>query len=125
MKCESPGAARIRLGQRFPGAPDHDPCLASLRLAPMSGVVIVASSSTCPVLVACDLSAPFVGIFLRGHAPGEKFCRRGSVSRGLLEIGHNVARGIVVGEAMGPEEDREGAVRIFVNTNGRLDEVRP
>jgi hypothetical protein len=85
----------------------------------------VASSSTCPVFVARDVSAPFLGFFLSGGVPPErKICRRGSVSRGLLEVGEDVAHGIVVGQAMGAEKDREGAMRIFVNTNGRLDEVR-
>jgi hypothetical protein len=61
--------------------------------------------------------------FSPGHAPG-KNRRRGSLSRGLLGGLDDLAVGVVVGEAMGAEEDSQGAIGILVNPDDGLDEVR-
>ncbi len=67
---------------------------------------------------------PLRSCFSPGHAPG-KNRRRGSVSRGLIGGLGDVALGVVVGEAVGSEEDGDGPVGILVNPDDSLDEVRP
>src|SRR3546814_7290083 len=54
-----------------------------------------------------------------------KIGRRGSVSRGLSAGVDDGAVAVAAGEAVGSEEDGDGAVGIFVNAHGRLDEMRP
>src|SRR3546814_9879220 len=82
----------------------------------------VASSSSCSVFVARELSASWC--LGPGHAPARGGgC--GSVSR-RPSSGFDVsAVGIVVGEAMRAEEDGEGAVGILVDPDPGLDEMWP
>src|SRR5690348_6384809 len=82
----------------------------------------VASSPSRPVLVARDLSASFL-IFSLGACPQRENLRRGSVSRRLADGLDDPAGWIIVCEPVGTEEDGEKAVRIFVDTHRRSDEV--
>src|SRR5665213_2016782 len=51
--------------------------------------------------------------------------RRGSVSRRFWVRLNDAAGGVVVGQTVGAEEDRQRAVGILVDAHGGLDEVRP
>src|SRR5271165_6055567 len=82
----------------------------------------VASSSSCPVYVARELSASF--LFWFGGMPPNQNARRGSVSCRFSASVDGVAVGVVVGQPVGPEEDGKRAIGILVDAHGGFDEVR-
>ena len=47
------------------------------------------------------------------------------MSRGLLGVLGDAAIGVIIGEAVGAEEHREGAIWILVNPDDGLYEMRP
>src|SRR5438477_1555992 len=87
-----------------------------------SAAARVAGSSSCPVYVACELSASFW--FWFGGMPPNQNARRGSVScRFSLELEHR-SGGVVVSQTVRPEEDGKRAIGIFVDAHRRFDKMR-